>query len=86
MEKVGISCDPLEYIMANGYFIWPFSNLLAIWKFSPVLVYCVKKSGNPDTGCVDRRILLGHDNAGSQQQHSPACRLHCQGGHCNKQV
>jgi hypothetical protein len=30
------------------YVLWPLGNLVAIWYIFPVLVYCVKKSGNPD--------------------------------------
>jgi hypothetical protein len=48
MEKVSIFYGHLKYIMAFLYILWAFGNLVTIWYVTPsVLVYCVKKSGNP---------------------------------------
>jgi hypothetical protein len=44
MENFGIVYGHLEFITAIWYISWPFGNLVAIWYFSPVFVYCVKRN------------------------------------------
>jgi hypothetical protein len=45
MENVGIFYDLLEYITAIWYTLWSLGNFVAILVyFSPVLVYCLKKT------------------------------------------
>jgi hypothetical protein len=41
----------LEYFRVIWCILWPFGNVVVIWYISLVLVYCVKKSGNPGPYC-----------------------------------
>jgi hypothetical protein len=44
MENAGIFCGHLEYFTVVWYILWPFCNVVVIWYFSLVLVYCVEKN------------------------------------------
>jgi hypothetical protein len=35
MENVGMFYDPLEYIVAFWYILWPIGNVVVFWYISP---------------------------------------------------
>jgi hypothetical protein len=48
MENIGIFYGHLESIMAIGYIIWPFGNLVVFWYIFPRFgILYHEKSGNP---------------------------------------
>jgi hypothetical protein len=50
MENAGICYGPLEYFTVMWYILWPFGNVVAIWRIFPRFgKLCQEKSGNPAT-------------------------------------